>query len=160
VDSGIARWMEVVTVNFTWKLLHSRCSVILQDERSVLQRTIRERYCTASGQCYWRFTLVCYSEHYVKCTAQHVDSGISGYVECVILNFKWKLIHSRWTVVLQLGECYSEYYAQGTAQRVDSVISGWMEWVTVNNTWKLLHSMWTVVLQVKWCVLYWTLSGS
>ena len=43
---------------------------------------------------------MCYSEHYVKGTAQHVDSGI------VVLN----------------GVCYNEHYVEDTAQQVDCSI--------------------------------------
>ena len=37
VDSGIAAWMECVTVNINWKVLHSRWTVVSQLEWSVLQ---------------------------------------------------------------------------------------------------------------------------
>ena len=33
-------------------------------------------------------------------TAQQVDSGILGWMECVTVNSMWKVLHSRWTVVL------------------------------------------------------------
>jgi len=128
---------------------------------------------------------MCYSEHYVESTAQQVDSGIVGWMKHVTLNSMWKVLHSRWTVVLWVewgvlqwtvcenyctagglwycglnGVCYSEQYVEGTAQQVDSGIEGWMEYVTVNSMWKVLHSGWTVVLWVEWSVLMWTLCGS
>ena len=43
---------------------------------------------------------VCYSEQYVDGTAQQVDSGIVGRIECVTVISMWKVVHSRWTVVL------------------------------------------------------------
>jgi len=45
---------------------------------------------------------VCYSEYYVEDTAQQVDSGTAEWMECVTVNIMWKLLHSRWTVVLQV----------------------------------------------------------
>jgi len=45
-----------------------------------------------------------YSEHYVEGTAQQVDSGIVGRMECVTVNSMWKVLHSMWSVVLWL-EC-------------------------------------------------------
>jgi len=79
VDSGIAVWMECVTVNIMWKVLHSRWTVVLQVEWSALQQTLCGRYCTAVGQWY------------------------CSLMECVTVNIMWKVLHSRWTVVLQLG---------------------------------------------------------
>ena len=61
------------------------------------------RQFTAGGQWYCRLDGVCYSEHYVEGTAQQVDSGIAGWMECVTVNIMWKVLHSRWTVVLQVG---------------------------------------------------------
>jgi len=184
VDSGIAGWMECVTVNIMWKVLHRRWIVVLQVEWSVLQWTLCGRYCTAGGQWNCRLNGVCYSEHYVEGTAQQVDSGIAGWMVCVTVNIMWKVLHSRWTVVLQVewsvlqwtlcgkyctdggqwycglnGVCYSEHYVEGSAQQVDSVTAGWMECVTVNMMWKVLHSRWTVLLQFDWSVLQWTLCG-
>jgi len=96
----------------------------------------------------------------------------------------WKVLHTRWTVVLQVewrvlewtlcgryctaggqwycrlnGVCYSEHYVEGTAQQVDSRIAGWVKGDRVNIMWKELHSRWTVALQVEWRVLEWTLCG-
>jgi len=181
VDSGIAGWMECVTVNFIWNVLHGRWTVVLQLEWSVLEWTLCGRYCTAGGQWYCRLNWVCYSEHYVEDTTQQVDSGIAAWMECVTVNILWKVLHSRWTVVLQVewsvlqwtlfgryctaggqwycrlnGVCYSEHFVEGTAQQVDSGIAAWVECVTVNIMWKVLHSRWTVVLQVGWSVLQWT----
>jgi len=50
VVSGIAGGMECVKVIIMWKVLHSRWTVIFQVEKSVLQRTLCGRYCTAGGQ--------------------------------------------------------------------------------------------------------------
>jgi len=34
-------------------------------------------------------------------TSQQVDSGIAARMECVTVNITWKILHSKWTVVLQ-----------------------------------------------------------
>jgi len=100
VDSGIVAWMDCVTVNSMCKVLHSRWTVVLWVECSVLQWTVCGRYCTAGGQWYCGLNGVCYSEQYVEGTAQQVDSGIVGWMECVTVYIMWKVLHSRWTVVL------------------------------------------------------------
>jgi len=46
---------------------------------------------------------VCYSEHYVEVTVQEVDSGIAVWMKCVTVNIMWKVLRSRWRVVLQFG---------------------------------------------------------
>jgi len=38
----------------------------------------------------------------VEDTSQQVDSGIAAWMECVTVNIMWKILHSRWTEVLQL----------------------------------------------------------
>jgi len=43
-----------------------------------------------------------YSELYLEDTSQQVDSGIGAWIKCVTVNFIWKILHSMWTVVLQL----------------------------------------------------------
>ena len=144
VDSGIVAWMECVTLNII-------C------------------YFTAGGQWYCSLNGVCCSEHYLEFTSQLVDSGIVAWMDCVTVKIIWKIIHSRWTMVLQLGwsvlqwtlagryftaggqmycslngVCYSEHYLYFTSQLVDSVVATWMECVTVNIIWNLLHSKWTL----------------
>ena len=76
VYSGIVGWMDCVTVDSIWKVLHSRWTVELCVEWSVLQWTVCGRYFTASVQWYCGVNVVCYSEQYVEGTAQQVDSGI------------------------------------------------------------------------------------
>ena len=137
VDSGIAASMKCVRVNIMWKIQHSRWSVVLQLQWSMLQWTLCGWYSTAGGRWYCSLNGVCYSEHYVEDTAQQEDGGICSLNEV----------------------CYSEQYVEDTAQEVDSVIAAWMECITVNIMWKILHSMWTVVLQLEWRVLEWTLCG-
>jgi len=203
VDSGIAAWMWCVAVNIIWKILHSMWTVVLQVEWSVLQWTLYGRYFTAGGQLYYRlngvcfgryFTAggkwycslneVCYSEYYLEDSSQQVDSGITGWMECVTVNIIWKIFHSKWKVVLQVERivlqwtlsgryftaggqwycslnvvCCCEHYMEDISQQEDSVITGWMECVTVDNIWKILHSSLTVVLQLEWSVFLWTLSG-
>jgi len=154
-----------------WKILHSRWTVVLQIECSVLQWTLSGRYFTAGGQWYCRLNAVCYSEHYVEDTSQQVDSGIADWMKCVTVNIMRKILHSRWTVVLQLKSsvllwtlsgryftaggqwywslnavCYCEYYLEDTSQQVGSGIAAWMNCVTVNIIWKLLQSRWTPLL--------------
>ena len=153
-----------------WKILQSRWTVVLHLEWSVLQWTLSGRYFSAGGQWYCSLNGVCYSEHYVEDISQLVGSGIAAWMECVTVNIVWKILHSTWTVVLQLdwrvlqwtlygryftagGQWYcslngvrcSEHYMEDTAQQVDSGIAAWMECVTVNIIWKILHSRWAVV---------------
>jgi len=78
VESGIAGWMECITGNIMWKVLHCRWRVVLQVGWSVLQGTLCGRYCTAGGELYCRLDGVCYREHYVEGTALQVESGIAG----------------------------------------------------------------------------------
>jgi len=68
--------MECVTVNIMWKVLHSRWTVVLQQEEVCCSEHCG-RYCTAGGQWY------CSKKKYVTVnivegTAQQVDSGIAG----------------------------------------------------------------------------------
>jgi len=120
-----------------WKVLHSKWTVVLWVEWSVLQWTVCGRYCTAGGQLYCRLNVVYYSELFVEGTTQMVDSGIVSRMECVTVNSMWKVLHSRWTVVLWV-EC--------------SVL----QWTVCG---KILHSRWTVVLWVERSVLQWTVCG-
>ena len=161
-----------------WKVLHSRWTVVLWVECSVWQWTLCGRYCTAGGQLYCGLILVSYSEQYVEVTAQQVESCIVCWMECATENSMWKILHSRWTVVLW-AECsvfqwtvcgryltaggqwfcvlngvfWSEQYVEGTAQQVDCVIVCRMECVTINIMWNVLHSRWTVILWFEWSVL-------
>jgi hypothetical protein len=102
MDSGVAAWIKCVTVNIIWKILHSRCTVLLQLEWSVLQWTLSGRYFTESGQCYCSWNDVNYSEHYLEDTSQQVDSGVAACMKCVTVNIICKILHRRWTVLLQL----------------------------------------------------------
>jgi len=75
-------------------------------------------------------------------------------MECVTVNFIWKILHSRWTVVLGLnGVCYSEHYMEDTLEKVDSCIAASMECVTVNIILKIIHSRWTVELWLELIML-------
>jgi len=62
-------------------------------------------YFTAGGEWCCGLYVVCYSEQYVEVTAQQVDSSIVGWNECVTVNSMWKILQSRWTVVLWV-ECF------------------------------------------------------
>jgi len=176
--------MERVTVNSMWNIMHSRWTVVLWVEWSVLQWTLCGSYCAAGAQCYYGLNGKRYSEQFMECTAQQVDSGIVGWMDCVIVNSMWNLLQNGWRVVLWVewsalqwtvcgryctgggqcycwlnGVCYSEQYVEGTAQRVDCGIVGWMECVRVSSMWKILHSRWTVLLWVEWSVIQWTVCG-
>jgi len=154
-----------------WKVVHSRWTVVLWLEWSVIQWTLLGRYCTASGQLYFGLIGECYSEQYLEATAQQVDGVIVGRMEFVTVIIMWNVLYSRWTEVLcversvlqwtlcgkyctaggQLycgfnGVCCSEHYVEGNSQQVDRGIVGWMECVSVNRMWNLLHSRWTLVL--------------
>ena len=160
VDSGSAAWKYCVTVNIIWKKLHSRWTVVLHLDWSVLHWTIYGRYFT------------------------EVHSGIAAWMGCVTVNIIWKIIHSRRTVVLQLewsalqwiiygryfiaggqwycslnGVRYSEHYMEDNSQQVESGIFFWIEWVAVYIIWKIFHRRWTVVFQLEWSALQWTLYG-
>jgi len=111
-----------------WKILHSMWTMLLQLERSVLQLTLCRSYCTAGIQLYCSSNGAFWSEHHEEITSQHVDSVFAAGMECVTVNILWKILHSRWTVVLHLewrlnGVCYSEHYVGDTAQQVDNVIA-------------------------------------
>jgi len=137
MDSCFAGWMEWFTLNYYVEFTARQFDSVIAAWKRVLQWTIFGSYCTAGGHCKWRFNRLCYSEHYVQDTAHHV--------ECVIeIWFFW----------------YIEHYVESTTKQLDSVIASWMEWFTVNIMWKLLHSRWTVVLQVEWSMLQWTLCRS
>ena len=45
---------------------------------------------------------MCYTDHYVEDTAQQVDSVNVGLMQCVTVKNKRKLLHSKFTVLLQL----------------------------------------------------------
>ena len=62
-------------MNIMWKILHSRCTVVLHLEWGVLQRTLCGRYFTAGGQRYYSLNGAHYSENYVEDNSQQVDSG-------------------------------------------------------------------------------------
>ena len=171
-------------MNIIWKILHSRWTVVLPLECSVLQWKLSERYFTVGGQCYCSLNVLCYSKHYLEGTSLQVESGIAAWMKCVTVNINWKILHDRWTVVLLLegsvlqwtlsgryftagGQwycglnvvCYSEYYLEDTSHQVDGCIAAWMKCVTVNIIWKIFHSRWTVVLPLQCSVLQKTLSG-
>jgi len=102
VDSIISGWKNYITVNIMWKILHSRWTVILQGESSVLQWTLCGSYWKAGGQCYCSLNGICYCEYYVELTAQWVDSFIGAWMDCVTVIIMWKLLQCRWTVILHL----------------------------------------------------------
>jgi len=70
VDGVIVVWMECVTENIIWMLLHSTWRVVLCLEWSD------------------------YSELYVEDNAQHVESDNVVWMVFVSMNITWKLLHS------------------------------------------------------------------
>ena len=76
--------------------------MVYQLEWSVLQGTLCGSYFKVGGQGYCSLNAVCYSEHYVEDTSQQVDSGIAVCMKCVTVNIMWKILDSRWIVVLQV----------------------------------------------------------
>ena len=145
-----------MTVLFSSEIYCTDCwSWVLHGIRAKVEGTFIRRYVTAGGQWYCTLNRVCYSEHYMENTLQNVDSGIAPWMECVTVNIIWKILHRRWTVVLQLelivlqwtlygryctgggqwyfslnGMCYSEHYMEDNAQWVDSVVVAEMKYVT------------------------------
>jgi len=158
VDSGIAAWMVCITLNIMWKILHSKWTVVLQLEWHVLQWTLCGRYFTACGQWYCSLNAVCYSEHYVEDTSTQVDSCIAAWINCIQWTFSGRYFTAsgEWYCSLN-GVCYSERYVEDTTQHVDSLIAAWMLCVTVNIIWKVLQRRWTLALQLEWRVFQWTL---
>jgi len=157
--------MNCVKVNIIWKILHSRWTVVMRLEWSASKWTLSGRYFTAGGQWKWGFNGVRYSENYMEDTSQQVDIFIAASMNCVTVNIIWKILHSRWTVVLQLecsalqwtlygkyftaggqcycslnGVCYSEHYVEDTSQQVDSGIPAWTKCFTVN----IIAKFWTI----------------
>ena len=45
---------------------------------------------------------MCYSEYYVEGNTQQAVSGIASSMKCVTVNIMRNLLHSGWTVLLQL----------------------------------------------------------
>jgi hypothetical protein len=105
----------------------------------------------------------------MEVTLQQVNSDISVWLKWLRVNIIWKILHSRWTLVLQfqwislqwllfgkyftsvehwycsLNEVpYSEYYMVDTSQQVDTDIAVWMNYLTVSIIWKILQCRWTL----------------
>ena len=121
-----------------------------------LKWAIYGRYFTASGHCYCSLNDVRYSENYMEDISQQVENSITAWMKCVTVNIVWKIIHSRWKLVLQL-ECsalewtlygryfraggqwycslndvrYTEHYMEGISQQVDTGIAARLKSVTV-----------------------------
>ncbi len=160
LDTGIAAWMKCVTVN------------------------LYGRYFTTGGHWYCSLNELRYSEHYMEVSSQHLDTGNVAWMKCVTVYLIWKVLHSSWTLVLELEwsalqwtlygryfktgghwYCslnevrYSDHYMEATSQQLDTVIADWLKCVTVNIIWKILHNSWTLVLQLEWRALQWIISG-
>ena len=63
-------------MNIMCNILHCRWRVVLQIEWSVLP------------------------EYYVEFSAQQMDCGIVGGMQCDTVNIMWEVLHSKWTVLL------------------------------------------------------------
>jgi len=94
--------MECVTVKIMSEIMLNRWIDVFQLEWNVLQLKLCGRNCTAAVQWYCSLNRVCYSEHYVKGTAQQVDSSIEFWMVCVTVNIMKNLLHCSWTVLFQL----------------------------------------------------------
>jgi len=147
-------------VNIICKILHSRWTVVLQLECSVLHWALSGRFFAAGGEWNCGFNVVCYSEHYLEDSSQQVDSGIAAWMKSVTVNIITKVLHTSrlWYRGLNV-VCYNEHYLEDTSQQVDSGIAGWMYCVTVNIICIILYSRWIVLLRLECSVLHWTLSG-
>jgi len=147
VDTGIAGWIKCITVNIIWKVLHSMWALVLQFEWSALQWTLYGRYFTVCGHGYCCLKEVHYIEHYMDVTSQYVDNGIAVWIKCITVKMTLKVIHSRWTLVLQFEwSALQWHYMKGTSPYVDTGIAVWMRYITVNIICKVHHSIWTLVL--------------
>jgi len=123
--------------NFCVQLWDLLCWV-LHGIRAEVQGTFIGRYFTAGGQWYCRMNGVCYSEHDQEYSLHQVDNGNAAWMKNVTVKIICKILHSRWTVVLQLV----------------------IKCVTVNIIWKILYSRGRVVLQLELSVLQWVLYAS
>jgi hypothetical protein len=85
-----------------WLYSHQVLYIGKREGRLKGQGTFIGRYSTAGGQWYCSLNGMCYSEHYLEDTLQQVESGIVAWMGCVTVNIIWKILNSRWTVVLQL----------------------------------------------------------
>ena len=160
MDSDIAAWMECVTVNIMWKILHSRWTVVLQLQWSVLQWPLQGTHFTTSGQWYCSLNEVCYSDHYKEHISQEVDSDIAAWMVCLKWTLPGRYFTSSGHWYCSFNEvCYSEIYIEDTLQQVDSNIAAWMEFVTVTIIRKTLQSRWTVILQIEDFILLLALFG-
>jgi hypothetical protein len=61
--------------------------------------------------------------HYLEDTSQQVAIGIAALMKCVTVNIMWKILHSRWAVVLQLEwSVLSEYHLENTSHDMDNEV--------------------------------------
>ena len=57
-------------------------------------------------------------------TSQQLDSGIAASMERVTVNNIWKILHRKWTVILQVDEVLcSEHHMENISQQVYSGIA-------------------------------------
>ena len=106
--------VTAVTVVCSSEIYCAECwSWVLHVIREKVQVTFVGRYFPAGGQWYCRLNRVCYSESYLEGTSQQVDSGIAAWMECVTVKVIWKVLHSRWTVVLPLEQSVLQWKLSG-----------------------------------------------
>ena len=87
--------MECVRVNINWKVLHSRWTVLLQLEWSVLQWTLCRRYFTAGGQWYPCLNEMLYSEYYCEILDNRYSKFTTNYLSYLkfeLEDFTWRLL--------------------------------------------------------------------
>jgi hypothetical protein len=90
VGTGIAAWINCVTGNITWKMLHM-WTLILQSEWRAIQWILFGRYLTLGEGWYYSLNKVPHVEHYVEGTSQHLDTGITAWIHSVTINIKGSL---------------------------------------------------------------------
>jgi hypothetical protein len=143
VNTDIAFWMNCLTVNIIWMILKSRWTLILHFEWIYLQWILYGRYLKAGEQWYWSLNEMPYSECYMEDTSQQENTDIAVWMKCLKVNIIGKILHSKWTLILQFRmkyltvsiiwkilQCswtlndvvYSEYYMEVTSQQVNTVL--------------------------------------
>jgi hypothetical protein len=142
------RWhcCKCVIVNIIWKIIHSKWTMVLQLERSALQWTLYGRYFKADGHWYYSLNYVRYNEYYMEGTSQHEDIRIAAWMRCVAVKIIWKIIHSKWKLVLQHERSALEWTLHGRYFTASGHwLTAWINCVKVNITWKIFHSRWTML---------------
>jgi hypothetical protein len=100
-DTGFAGWMNCVTVNIIWKLVHSRRLYLFQLEWNMLQWILYWRYFGAGGHWYCRLNELCYSEYCMEVSSQQEVILIAPWMKYVTVDIIREIIRSKRTLLLQ-----------------------------------------------------------